>query len=426
MDEGVISKSQRWRASLSVLANRDFALLWGGDGLYALGAVIRRLALVKLIYDRTGSASGIGLLIFTHFFSTVVIMPIAGVLADRVDRKRLLILSSLLRAVLVLLFPWARSPLAIYALNLALTTAIMLGGPAQSALLPDIVEKDQLLDANALTCSLGTLTGILGPLLGGLVLNQFSVQATFILCGVLSLPIVLGILLMRIPPPSVLRGKATLRAVYGEFVEGIRYARVNPVVSTLTIIFVTYLTGLCLSTSLSMVLAEQVLVSESLSAATAFSTMQSVTAVGLFAGSLLVRHVGRRYPKKRVLLVSIGIVSLDAIGLAVARSLPFALTVKLISGIGTGMVSSLRPTLLQEYVEEEKRGRAFSLFEGVTSISSAIAVYAGGWLADRTSIQLVYWVSGMWVLITAIGSGFLPGYRAIPVQSEVERNTASP
>jgi MFS family permease len=363
-------------------------------------------------------------LIFTHFFSTVVMMPIAGVLADRVDRRRLLILSSLLRAVLVLLFPWARSPLAIYALNLALTTATMLGGPAQSALLPDIVEKDQLLDANALTCSLGTLTGILGPLLGGLVLNQFSVPATFILCGALSLPIVLGILLMRIPPPSVSRGKATLRAVYGEFVEGIRYARVNPVVSTLTIIFITYLTGLCLSTSLSMVLAERVLASESLSAATAFSTMQSVTAAGLFAGSLLVRHVGRRYPKKRVLLVSIGIVSLDAIGLAVARSLPFALAVKLISGIGTGMVDSMRPTLLQEHVEEEKLGRAFSLFTGVTSISSAIAVYAGGWLADRTSIQLVYWVSGTWVLLTAIGSGFLPGYRAIPVQSEVERNTA--
>jgi MFS family permease len=250
------------------------------------------------------------------------------------------------------------------------------------------------------------------------------VQATFILCGALSLPIVLSILLIRIPPPAVLRGKATLRAVYGEFVEGIHYARVNPVVSTLTIIFVIYLTGLGLSTSLSMVLAEQVLANESLSAATAFSTMQSVTAAGLFAGSLLVRHVGWRYPKKRVLLVSIGIVSLDAIGLAVARSLPFVLAVKLISGISTSMVDSLHPTLLQEHVEEEKRGRALSLFTGVTSISSAIAVYAGGWLADRKSIQLVYWVSGIWVLLGVIGSGFLPGYRAIPVRSEKERNIA--
>jgi DHA3 family macrolide efflux protein-like MFS transporter len=310
--------------------------------------------------------------------------------------------------------------LAIYAVNLALTAATMLGGPAQTALLPDIVEKGQLLGANALTNSLGTLTGILGPLLGGLVLNQFSVQATFMLCGALSLPVVLSMLLIRMPPPSVQRGKATLRAVYGEFVEGIRYARVNPVVSALTTIFVAYLTGLGLNTSLGMVLSEQVLAKGSLSAATAFSTMQSVAAAGLFVGSLLVCHIGPRHPKKRVLLVSIGIVSLDAIGLAVARSLPFALVVKLISGISTGMVDSLCPTLLQEHVEEGKRGRTFSLFTGVTSISSAIAVYAGGWLADRSSIQLVYWVSGVWVLLTAIGSGFLPGYQAIPVHREKE------
>jgi MFS family permease len=126
-----------------------------------------------------------------------------------------------------------------------------------------------------------------------------------------------------------------------------------------------------------------------------------------------------------VLLVSIGIMSLEAIGLAAARSLPFALAVRFVSGVGSGMVGTLRPTLLQEHVEEEKLGRAFALFSGVTSISSAIAVYAGGWLADRTSIQLVYWVAGAWGLLTAIGSGFLPGYRAIPAWSEKERDMAS-
>ena len=104
MSEGAVSRSRRWRAVLSVLANRDFALLWGGDGVYALGAVVRRLALVKLVYDRTGSASGIGLLILTHFASTVMVMPIAGVLADRFDRRKLLLYTSLLRAVLVLSF----------------------------------------------------------------------------------------------------------------------------------------------------------------------------------------------------------------------------------------------------------------------------------------------------------------------------------
>ena len=61
---------------------------------------------------------------------------------------------------------------------------------------------------------------------------------------------------------------------------------------------------------------------------------------------------------------------------------------------------------------------AFSLFSSATSIPSAIVVYLGGWLADRTTAQLVYWISGLWVLLTAIGSLFLSGYRAILVRKE--------
>jgi MFS family permease len=82
------------------------------------------------------------------------------------------------------------------------------------------------------------------------------------------------------------------------------------------------------------------------------------------------------------------------------------------------MVGSLQPTLLQEHVEEEKRGRVLGLFDGVTSLSSALALYTGGWLDDRTSTRLVYCLSGTWALLTVVGSAFLPGYQAIPVRSE--------
>ena len=73
---------------------------------------------------------------------------------------------------------------------------------------------------------------------------------------------------------------------------------------------------------------------------------------------------------------------------------------------------------MQENVEEDKRGRAFSLFLGAITIPPAITVYLGGWLADRTSLRLVYVLAGGWVLLTVIGSRFLPGYRAIPARSE--------
>jgi MFS family permease len=421
MSVATTSRQQRWRAALSVLADRDFVSLWLSGGLNALGRAILNIALMKLIYDQTGSASGVGLLVFTNIFSMVIGTPVGGVLADRLDRKKLLIGVGVLRAVLVLFFLWGRSPLVVCAVNFVFSVVITLGFPVGSAILPDIVKKEQLLDANALNMSLVTLAMVFGPLLGGFVVDRFSLQAVFILSGVLFSVAALCVLPVRIPPPSLLRGEASLRAVYEEFVEGVRYARVNVVVSTLTIIYLVLLMGLGFKFSLDVVFAEQVLSNEALSTSTAYGYMTSTAAAGMFVGSLVVRYLGRRFAKKQLLLVGLGMWGMDALGLAFVRSLPLVLAAKFVNGLGIGFADSIWPTLLQENVEEVKRGRAFSLFLGVITIPPAITVYLGGWLADHTSLQLVYGLAGGWVVLTAIGSRFLPGYRAIPVVSGESR-----
>jgi MFS family permease len=418
MSMAATSRMNRWRAVLSVLTNRDFVFLWAGGGLTSLARATLNIALMKLIYDQTGSAGGVGLLVFTNIFSMAVATPVGGVLADRLDRKKLLLGISVLRAVAAFLFLWVRSSLAVYTVNFGLATVVTLGFPVGSAIIPDVVRKEQLLDANALGMSLGTLAMIFGPLLGGFVMVHWSYQAVFILCGGLFLLAALSVLPMRVPPLALLRGEATLRAVYKEFVEGVRYARVNPVVSALTMMYAVLLIGLGLEMGLDVVFAEQVLSHGSLPASTAYSYMTSAAAVGMFLGSLAVRYLGRRLTKKRAFLVGLGMMSLDGLGLTVARSLPLALSAKLANGMGWGLGDSLWPTLLQENVEEGQRGRAYSLFIGVVTIPPAITVYLGGWLADRTSLQLVYGLAGGWALLTAIGSRFLAGYRAIPVQGD--------
>jgi len=371
-------------------------------------------------YYEALARGGVGLLVFTNILSMVIATPVGGVLTDRLNRRKLLTGIGVLRAILVLFFLWARSPLPIYVINFVLSVVTTLSFPVGSAVVPDVVKKEQLLDANALSMSLGTLAMVFGPLLGGFVVDRFSLQAVFIISGVLFFLAALGVLLVRLPPPSLLRGEATLRAVYEEFVEGVRYARVNVVVSTLTIIYLVFLVGLGLKMGLDVVFAEQVLSDESLSTSTAYSYITSAAAVGMFGGSLLVRYLGRRFAKKQLLLVGLGMLSLDGLGLAFVRSLPLALVAKFANGVGWGFSDSIWPTMLQENVEEDKRGRAYSLFMGAVTIPPAITVYLGGRLADRTSLQLVYGLAGGWVLLTIIGSRFLPGYRAIPARGEEE------
>jgi DHA3 family macrolide efflux protein-like MFS transporter len=420
MSEMAISRGERWRDTLSILADRNFLFLWLSGGLVGLGGATLNIALMKLIYDQTGSAGGVGLLLFTNIFSMVIITPISGVLADRLDRKKLMVTIGVLRTVLVFLFLWADTPLAIYVINFFLAVVSTLNFPVRAAVMPDIVEREHLLDANAVDRSLATLVLIVGPLLGGIMVDQASLEFVFVLNGALCLAGVLALLLIQVPPPSLLRGEASLRAVYQEFVEGARYARVNPVVSALTIIYFVFLAGLSLRLSLDLVFAEQVLSHDSLPAATAYSYMMSAASVGMFLGSLLISYLGRRYPRKRLLLVGLGVRAVDAIGLAFVRSLPFALALRFVHGIGGGLSEALWPTLLQENVEEDKLGRAFSLFVGVVTIPPAITVYLGGWLADQSSLQIVYGIAGGWALLAVIGSRFLSGYQTMPTWSEDE------
>ena len=411
---------RRWQNILSVLTNRDFVLLWLGEGLASLGIMTLRITLVNLIYERTASASGVSLLILTHTLAVIFVTPFAGVLVDRFDRKKWLIGIGILRALIACIFVWTRAPWSIYLAHLALVTSSMLLTPAMSAAIPDIVEKDKLLDANALLLTLSTVTMIVGPLLGGYVTDRLDLTWTVLLCGALYLLGPLFIVLVRLPPSPVSHETISLRAVVGEFLEGLRYIRGSAAVSGLIAVVLLFQAGSSLSNSLSLPFAERVLLlrDPDLSPSIAYGYMRAAVSSGLLAGSLLVRYLGRRFAKKHVLLAGLGWIGLTTLALVWTRSLFLALVVQFVGGAGSGLFESLWSTLLQENVEGDKLGRSFGLFMSTTSIFSALTVYLGGWLADRTSVLWVFALSGVCVLLTAAGGGFLPGYRAIPARTQ--------
>ena len=413
---------RRWQNILSVLTHRDFALLWLGEGLASLGIMTLRITLVNLIYEQTGSASGVSLLILTHTLAVIFVTPFAGVLVDRFDRKKWLIGIGGLRALIACVFVWTRAPWAIYFAHLALVTSSMLYTPAMSAAIPDVVEKDKLLDANALLLTMSTVTMIVGPLLGGYVVDRLNLTWTVLLCGALYLLGPLVIILVRLSPSTVSHEKISLRAVAGEFLEGLRYIRSNAAVSGLIAVVLLFQAASSMSNSLPLPFAERILRLQDpdLSPSIAYGYMRAAISSGLLAGSLLVRYLGRRFAKKHVLLVGLGWVGLSTLAMALTRSLFLALVVQFVGGAGSGLFESLGSTLLQENVEGDKLGRSFGLFMSTTSIFSALTVYLGGWLADQSSVLWVFALSGICVLLVAALGGFLPGYRAIPARTEQE------
>ena len=192
--------------------NRDFRRLWIGDMASLLGDWLNTIALYTLIRQLTGSPVALGLVFIVKTLPFALASPLAGLLADRFDRKRLMIGSDLARAVVVLGFlaidrqeelPW------LYAL---IAAQMMIGAvfvPARSAALPNITTPRELLTANALSGATWSVLLAVGAALGGFATEGLGIGAVFVLDSASYLVSAAFVAGVRVPPIRDLEGDET-------------------------------------------------------------------------------------------------------------------------------------------------------------------------------------------------------------------------
>ena len=166
----------------SVFRNRSFTLLWIGQLISSMGSALTALAASILIYRLTGSALSVGLMLIATSGPTVLIGLIAGVFVDRYDRKRIMLMADLLRAILIFLTPFL-IPLSInwVYLIVALTSGItQFFDSAHASVLPEVASDKELSAANALMAvsSVGSTT--VGFAAAGLIVTSLSIEWAFI------------------------------------------------------------------------------------------------------------------------------------------------------------------------------------------------------------------------------------------------------
>jgi len=144
--------------------NRPFAAFWASQAVSLLGDRLHQVALAVLVYGASGSALLTGLVVAAGLLPNLVVGPFAGVAVDRMDRRHVLIVSDLVRAGLVLLIPPAAAlhPALTIPVVVAITSASLFFRPAKQAVVPDLVEDDELGAANASTGVAEGAAGIAG------------------------------------------------------------------------------------------------------------------------------------------------------------------------------------------------------------------------------------------------------------------------
>ena len=383
--------------------NSNFRWLWCGQVVTLLGDWFNLIASAILIAELTGSGLAIGILFTIRMLAPFFVAPIAGICADRYNRKHLLIITDIVRVFIVLGFLFIRDESDIWLLYTLTTLLFAVSGffsPARSAILPDITTPRELGTANALGAATWSVMLAFGAAIGGLTTGLFGSQTAFVIDGLtfaLSAVFLFGI---KLPDSASAATDRQARARLTAF----RYMRQHP-----DIFFIAMhkaAIALLLSSGFQVV---QIAIARyyfviGVGGAISLGLMYCMNGIGSGIGPILARRwTGDRDRPLRI-SISLGYL-IGTLGLAIAAPL-FGLIEVLIGGfvrsIGGGIAWVFSTQLLLQRAPNEIRGRIFGTEFALFTLMGGISTAIVGALLDKFHVRTILWGMAVLPLIPAI------------------------
>ena len=372
----------------SLLRNARFLRLWIGQGTSFVGDAVSMVALVVLVVQVTGSASAVGGALVARLLPTIA-SPLAGVIADRVDRRIVLVASDLARAVLVLGLVFARDLATIYVLVFLMGLARTVFNPTVRAAFPSVVGGGDLTRANALIGGTFSTSIMVGPALGGLLVASIGVDAAFLADAVTYL--ISAILLSTVPLPHPRRESEEEAGFVRELRSGFGYLVGTRV--PLAIVVGAFLTILTINATVP---AEVFLAKETFGAGdVGYGLLVSLWGGGMVLGSAMMAVLGNRINLVLLYFLSIFVGASALVGTGLAPAFILALGALTVEGAATGIDNVATDTILQKRVHEAFLGRVFSIRFLGYSAGEALAYPLGGLLVDTVGPRSTYILAGI-------------------------------
>ena len=393
------------RTFRSLRLHRDYRLYYAGNGISLIGTWMQQIAAYWLVLELTGSAVAVGVMALVQTLPVTVLALVGGSIADRVDLRRMIVVVeavlALQAAVLcALALTGVVAVWQLYVLGFVQGIALALDAPARHTLVFQIVGRDDLTNAVALSSSLGTTARIVGPALGGLVVASAGAGVAFGLNAVSYGVAICALLAMRLRPrPS--RAKVTSGVLVGVG-EALRFAIGSRRVA------VTFFTVLLVSTfsfnfDVLLPLVARLTLDEG---AGTFGLIASVFGCGALCGALILAAVGRA----RMLLVLGGALGFGGLQLVLApqSSAPAVCAILFAAGICYVLWGSSALATLQLAAPEHLRGRAASLYFFAFMGGAPLGGLVAGSLTAYGGTRLAFAFAGtMALLVVAAGAAVL-------------------
>lgn len=408
------ARDLRWGrfAMFDALVVRDFRLLWFGMIVSNVGSWMQMIGQGWLVLQLTNSPFWLGMVAFARAVPVLAFSLFAGVVADRVDRRKLLLVTQSAAGLLALLLAVLTSTgvvrvWQIMAIAFVSATVMAFDNPTRQALVPDIVGRERLMNAVGLNSAAWNSAAVLGPSLAGVAVSAIGVAGCFYLNAISFLAVVWAVWVMR------MRGKARERrgSMWQSLGEGLGFIRRHRVIFALFLLAaIPSLLGRPYQ-SLMPVFARDVLGG----GPRTYGALMSASGAGALVGALLTASLGTFRHKGLILLAATTTFGLTLIAFALSHLLWLSLALLVLVGGGATMYMGAANTLLQTNVPADFRGRIMSVYTLIAGGLMPLGGMLGGSAASLTgSVALVVTVGGALVAGCALVIGVVvPGLRGL-------------
>ena len=346
------------------------------------------MAVFALLLDLTGSATAVAWMMIVQFLPVAIVGPMAGVVVDRVDRRRLMIVADVVRGVLILGLLFVRRPEDVWLAYVVMALSVSASAffePARTATIPNITSSAELMPANALSAATWSAMLALGASVGGLVTWLAGRNVAFTINALSFFASAAFVMRMRDIPAAPANPRAAgLVALTGvpDLIDGLRYVRSHSHVAAL--MFVKAGWGLAGGVLLLLTIFGQQVFQVGSSTAAGIGVLYGARGIGAALGPIALRWlVGH---EARALRSTIGpsyfMIGFFYVALAWAPNLPIAAACVLLAHFGGSVLWVFSTVLLQLEVPDRFRGRVFSVELALVTLFSSISSYWTGHQLD--------------------------------------------
>ncbi|MCX6562877.1 MAG: MFS transporter [Candidatus Aminicenantes bacterium] len=389
-----------WRQTFTALRYPNYRLWFWGQMISMFGTWMQATALGFLIFELTQSPAYLGLVGFANGVPTWLFMLYAGVVADRVSRRRLMVITQ--TAMMILAFVTAgltffhliRSwHIIVLAFGFGVTNAF--DAPARQAFVKELVGHEDMTNAIALNSAMFNTSVALGPAFGGVIYALFGPAWCFTINGLSFIAVIAALMAMRLEP---FIPKAHLNSILSDLKEGLRYVVTHSMIRTIvSLVGVISLFGFAFAT-LMPAWAVKMLHGN----ATTNGFLQSARGFGALAAALLIASLGRFKFRGKLLTFGSFAFPVLLVVFAFIRWEPLSLLVLFGIGFALILVFNLANAAVQELTPDALRGRVMSIYSLVFFGSLPIGSLFIGWMAVKTSEPTTVVINSLIVLTYSV------------------------